>query len=449
MSLRRPVLVLLFLAGVPFLFAQSVPTPDSHFPQLRDILRDALRQSPRMIERNLVLEQAEGDLIQARSSVLPSVGGFVSYYKSRDRREDQADPFTADKVYYNLSLNQPVFHWGERRNQVKMGAIRHNIAERAYAQAYLGLAQEIRRAYLNLITQTAQLAAVEYAQQQAELRLENAEARHRSGALSSAELFQPRIDADQARLLTDRTRAALDDTRRTYQTLTGQPAPAGTALPKVIPIIDIGEDAVDRLVAGYLSQDEPESMELRTLKENIAVERLSLANTRTQLRPKVDLVVGASQDEQSYTIDVGQRFGIESYYIGFSANWQIFDGFANRGAVMSAAARLRSSESRYKRLSEELATNVQNAARDIGFAERHMRIQDRLLDSARTFLEFRQEQARQGAASEGDVARGQANYDSALVAALQARAAFLLQLSELLGSITEDPALANVPAKYL
>src|SRR5690606_29072454 len=131
------------------------------------------------------------------------------------------------------------------------------------------------------------------------------------------------------------------------------------------------------------------------------------------LLPKLNFIVGMSQDEQSYTINNAQKYGVLSKYVGITVNWQIFDWFATRGAVRSALASKRQSEQSYRIAIDNLQRTVQNAARNIELASRQMAISDKLLDNSKVYLDFRQEDFKRGNASEADVNQAQASYYSA------------------------------------
>src|SRR5262245_41458000 len=88
--------------------ADSLVTPEQLFPQLDGILKHAVAQSPRMISRTIDLEMAENNRIVSRAGLLPFVGGYYNFYKARDDRADQPEPLDATKVYYNLSITQPL-----------------------------------------------------------------------------------------------------------------------------------------------------------------------------------------------------------------------------------------------------------------------------------------------------------------------------------------------------
>lgn len=448
MKFRICLVVLAFVCFALRGVGQSLPTAEQTFPQLQPILTAALQQSPRMIEQNLDLEIAASDLVVARSGLYPSVGSSFRDHLANEKRKDISGTLNSDKLYYDISLTQPLFHWNERRNRAKIGRIQEQIAHKQYAQAYAGLAQEIRSAYLRLVIQKAQLEAATFAQAKAEQAYALAQERLRNRVISESEIFMPRINVDQAVLATDRARDSLDDTKRFFKALTGMAAPADEAIPTMITRTMATEGEINRLVAGFLSQAEPRTFATEILKARLDVERLNYAITKTNLRPKFNIVAGISQDEVSYTTNLAAKFGVRTQYVGISGNWTLFDGLATRGYVASALARVRKLEANYKRLTDDLGAEIQRSARQLQFAERQMYIQDQLFFSAEAFLKARKEDFSRGTAAEADVAMAQLSLNRELVATLQARADFLLRSSEFIASIMNEPALANLPARF-
>ena len=105
--------------------------PENVFPALEQVLQQSLSKSPRMVLRDLDLRIAHGDLQVAKSGLYPSVGGYYSQMETRDERADlPGQNLDTSKPYYNFSLTQPVFHWGERRNNAKIGEIRASLVRK-------------------------------------------------------------------------------------------------------------------------------------------------------------------------------------------------------------------------------------------------------------------------------------------------------------------------------
>jgi outer membrane protein TolC len=236
-------------------FAQSgsLPVlPEDVFPDLKGILAEAVQQSPRMLALSLGQEIAAADLVQARSGLFPSAGGFLQASVTRDKREGISDTLSTDKLYYNFSITQPVYHWGERRNNARIGEINKRIADRNYGDAYRLLVQEIRTAYLQMIILKGRVAEARFNLEQAQETLRVTEERLARGVISESEAFQPRIGADQAALNTDRTADAFAEAKRRFSVLTGRPAPEDGAIPDEIPPVVTADRQIDSLLAGFL-----------------------------------------------------------------------------------------------------------------------------------------------------------------------------------------------------
>ncbi|MEO7413931.1 MAG: TolC family protein [Opitutaceae bacterium] len=429
-------------------FSQAPLLPEQIFPELQPILTAALQQSPRMIERNLDLESAAGDLMQSKWGLYPFVNASLTETQTRDKREDIAETLATEKLYYAFGVSQPIFYWGDRKNTAKIGEIRHKLALRQYGQAYGALAQEIRVNYLRLVVQKAQLQAIVYSQQQTELALKLAEDKLRTRAIAEAEIFHPRIAVQQAILDTDRMREAFTESKRAFRLLTGAPAPADEAIPNGVGRIAMGTGEADRLLAGFLSQPEPKTFAMEAAKSQLEIERLNYKISRNALRPKFDVVLGISQDQQSYSTNIAAKYGVQSSYIGIAGRWTIFDGFASRGATKSTYARLRKLETSYKQLTDNLGTDAQRAVRQLTYAERQLAIQEQLLDSATNFLQDRKDTFARGAIAETDVAAVQTIYNREILTTLQLRSEYLIKFSDFLALIMQDPALNYVPAQF-
>jgi len=82
--------------------------------------------------------------------------------------------------------------------------------------------------------------------------------------------------------------------------------------------------------------------------DQIEVEKLTYQNINTRLRPQLNLLIGTSQDQQSYTTNIANKYKVTDYFAGLSLNWTIFDGFATKGSKVSSLARRRQLEQSYR-----------------------------------------------------------------------------------------------------
>lgn len=440
------LLVLTGLGAATFA-AENIPTPEQLFPQLDGILTQAIAQSPRMISRAIELEIAEEGRIAARASLLPSAGGYYSFTQAKDDRGDGNGRYDVAKLAYNFSINQPLYHWGERKNQARMGEIRQVIAQGGYRDGYRLLAQEVRSQYLRLIVNKliAQKSAF-YADHTSKL-LRQAEERLAKKVISEAQIFSIRLDAERAQISLERTNFEVENQKASFARLTGLPALSDAEIPDMIPAIADQSEPVQRLLAGYLAQKDPLTAEAETFRNTLLIEELNLKNQKVRLMPKFNLVLGASQDEQSYTIDVAQTYLVNSYYAGVSLNWTIFDGFSAGAGVRTARARVRQLQIDYRNLTASLAQQAQSQAKMATFSARYASINDRLLVSSEGNLRAKNEDFNRGVSAEEDVSVAKLGFYDAQINAYTSRADYFNQLCAFLGTVMEDPILDNLVAK--
>jgi outer membrane protein len=432
------------LLGGGVAIAEEVTVPEHLFPQLDRILQSALQQSPRILARNLDLVIADGEETQAKAGQYPSIGGSVGFRRANERREGIAGSFTTDILDYSLSLNQPLWHWERVRNNARIGEIRRQIAGQQYREAYRLLAQEIRSAYLNLIIRKLVTDNARFTLKLVEDRLANAEERLSKGVASAGELFRPRIDALQTRLSTDRAIEDLEQSLRGFRLLTGMEALREEDLPADIPILNGDENTAARLLAGFLSQKDPQTSGTFVVGQQLEVENLNLAIQRKRLYPLFNFSAGISQNRQSYSLDVSQLYRVEDRYVGVSVSWSIFDGMATRGAIRAAKARQQQLEANYRQMTESVAKDAQHMQKDVEFALRQMRIDDRLFDERRTFLDGLEAGVKNGTATEAGVNDARVSFNVARINACNSRMAYLQRVGDLLGLTREDPVLQSL-----
>jgi outer membrane protein TolC len=201
------------------------------------------------------------------------------------------------------------------------------------------------------------------------------------------------------------------------------------------------------LLAGYLAQKDLPSADAVAARYNRQVAELSLQNEKTRLRPKFSLTAGANQDEQAYTVNAAQKYRVNSLYAGVTVSWTIFDGFAAQAAKRSALARLRQSELDTEEIYHRLGQQAQQQAKQVNFSARAMAISDRALHSAEGNLRTKTSEFQRGIISETDVALARIGLLDARVAAFNTRSDFLWRVTDFLGTLAQDPALAALPLK--
>jgi outer membrane protein TolC len=426
--------------------AAPVALPEDFYPELKVLLADATRQSPRMVSRTIDLELAEQDRISARAGLLPSLGGSYTREEARDKREDLPNlpRFDATKTYYNISVSQPLYYWGERRNNARLGEIRQQITVGNYREAYRNLAQEIRSQYLGLVVKKAYLARARFNLQYTKDLLAVAEDRLAKKVIAGPEIFAFRLNAERAEIEAERAEFDYNSAREAFGRLTGRAAPSDASIPAEVPAVPNSGDALEKMLAVFLVADDLPTTEAANMRHSLKIEDLNLANARTRLKPKVSLSAGVRQDQQSYTINTSQRTGVNSQFISVSVYWTIFDGFSSQAAVRSSLLRKRQLENDYKVATERLLASAQSQVRHLDYARRYKGINERFLDSAQSTLKSKREEFARGVISETDVSAAELGFMDARITAFNSRIDYLLKSGDFLGTVAQDPVLENL-----
>lgn len=424
--------------------AEDLATPEQMLPQLDAILKQAVAQSPRMIGRAVDLEMAEYDRIVAKAVLLPSVAGSYSYIQAEEDRADLNGTSQVTKVAYNFSVSQPLYHWGERRNSNKIGAIRLNMAQGRYREGYRLFAQEVRNQYMRLILGKLRTKRTAYYRDFTANQAKLGEERLAKRVISDAQIFAIRMDAEKGQIDAERASFDYENDKASFARLTGTPELKDEDIPDEIPLVASPTESVQGLLAGFLAQKDPPALEAVNYLQLLEIERLGLAIQKTRLKPKLNFVLGASQDEQSYTANIAQKYQVRSVFAGFSGYWTIFDGFSAGAGVRTARAKVRQMEKDYRELTEKLAQQAQSQARMINFSARYVSISDRYLSSNRGNLRTRTEEFSRGVIAEEGVSAAQLALYDAELAAYTSRADYYAQVADFLGTVMQDPAIQNL-----
>jgi outer membrane protein len=422
--------------------------PESVNTILDEILQQALIQSPRTIILNANAAAAYADMQTAKSARLPTVGGSASFKKSEEDRGDRFGGLPTDRTYYNFSINQVLFRWGEVSRNIQNAEIRLAINRGETHKAYALLAAEVRTGYLALVRKRRELERARFALSLNKGALQEIKEKRDRNLASDSEVYNADLTNQYGTYLEGIAEDSFLVASATLSRLTGTPELRYEEVPNDFPSPSIDQDAeiIVREVAQFLSDAEPTNTELRKALENLKIQQNNLKNTKVSLRPKFSVSAGVSLDDQAYSRSVIDRYQVESQYVGINLSWSIFDGFATKRRIRSALSKLRVSELRIEGMRRELIDDVESHARLLKTLALAVVIDERKLDSAKLQLEAIIESETRGEASEAQVNVLKLNLHDAVSAAQYARYTYWNKLSSLLGLIDRDPVLTRIPS---
>ena len=455
--------ILSFYAALPLLFinlwaaspaVNDVTLPEGVFPELGGILKQAVRQSPRMLNRALDLEIAENSRIQARAALLPSASAYISLNKSRDRQEYIYSPTNSSQASYNVtttpfavSMSQPLYHWGALRNAAQIGEISASIAKGQYRDGYRLFAQTLRADYLRLILQKLTVKRAAFYLEFSKNQLVLEEARLVKKVISEAQIFLVRLAAEQAQIASERAQFDFEMAKASFARLSGTGMLEDAAIPDALPVINYNAGTFDLLLAGFLGQKDLPTAEALTARKQLEIEKLNYAIYKTRLRPKANANIGISQSVQHNLYGTIDSYSVTSLYAGISINWSIFDGRDPGALVRSSLARRRQMEADYAGLSASLAQQAQTQVKQLNFSARTMSITDRAAVAAVGRVKYQQDEFARGVVSEADVSQAQIALFDAQLNAYNGRMEYLGRTGDFLGTVVEDPVVANISDK--
>jgi outer membrane protein TolC len=443
--------------GAQTVAGENFPLPETYFPALKTMIDGAAKQAPRILARNAENAIAEAARISARAGQLPTAGGYASYYPwvTETRAVAGTSPTGGSnpdqilhpkKLAYSFNIIQPIYHWGALRANTQIGELQEKLALGVSADAYRVLAEEIRAQYLQVILNKGALARSRFNLRLADEQLALARSKFEKNVIAEADLFGPTISAEQARLATDRMIEDYENSRIYLSKLSGSPVLTDEQVPTEVPPITPATSALQSVAAEFTGHTDLNTYSLQNQRDQIEVERLNYKVAATRLRPKVNLQMGTTQDEFSYSVNIADKYKVRSYFAGVSLSWNVFDGFQTRSAKRTSLARRRQLEQTYKEQTADVIAAVQSQMRQLEFSARNLSIVERNLGSAVSILNQRRDEMGRGVASDADVNAAQLNFYDWQLTAFGARNEYMLRTSRLLSTTLTDPALINVPA---
>lgn len=422
----------------------SIPLAEKVFPQLAPLLQRAIEQSPRGMAANLEFLIARENVQMARARTLPQAGGYLTYSYARDRRVDRPDALLADKLAYNFSVTQPIYHWGALKAGTQLSEMAARASENNFAEVCRLLVLEIRASYLRLIVLKASKERAAYAFRLAEEEERRVQEQIKAGSLPPATILEAGNKVKQARLDLDRAEEDFRFAKISVERLAGSDALPDESIPSLIPRVDYSEERIQSLAGIFRSDPEKGNFRLASAQLRLDQEKLNYQMIDKNLRPKLNAVTGVMQDEVSYTGSPADRARTQSLYGGLNITWNIFDGFSTPAQRRGSRLRQRQLEEERDDRRREISEAVQSQIRQIDFSSRSMALSESNLDQYNLFVRKKSDDIAFGASAPSELDGITIARDAVLIQAMIQRSDLMVRMAEFLSTIGRDPALASV-----
>jgi outer membrane protein TolC len=275
------------------------------------------------------------------------------------------------------------------------------------------------------------------------------QARFESGASSEAQLQGFQLALEDASLRRDRSEDDFQYSKQQFIRLVGVDHLDADAIPLVLPHPEYSSSLADEVYSGFVGNGVESTFQSQVYDMEIKQDDLNYRIARVRLLPKV---AASANYSYSNTTQVGNgtvsQYGLNSYNFGISANWNIFDGFATKGAKMSASAGKRAHELQLKSYVDATVDSIGEMRRQLGFSARSLslaEIHDALIDAQVKRLSG---DKALGYASQATIDTGTLDLYATEFDMTSARADYLGKWTEFVSLAGLDPAIENISSRY-
>jgi outer membrane protein TolC len=452
--LARTSVLLLFLVLLCGARAQPMDTagtmPEDYLPELKELLATAFQRSPQLIAAQFEKEVEAARIYVARSAMLPSLHGTSEFSSNQTSPSGNSGAQSrASGFFYRFEANQALFHWGALKNQNDAAKLSLLASQKSYAIVARELSVLLRKAYLALIVERAKLQQGRQALRVLQADVQILTEKKTAGIVSSATLEGEKLRMREVAADLERGEADFSANRRRFARLVGIPDLPEDKIAKEIPRPTYSGSLAAAMGAALLRDGAKTTLEYEVYDLRVRQATLRYKIERTRQLPKFNM--GAGYSLENNTDVVGDRVNQQAFQrqsVGISAQWNMFDGLATRGAIREALAA--------KRLQERnLAVKTEQTLQDAQLLERSLKIDADQLDitdvrhgmAVQGYERIAQE-AKLGNLARGNVTRAELNIMQADIRSFEARALYLGRWSEFVALAGNDPILAILSARH-
>ena len=119
--------------------------PEEIFPELRAVIDIAVRSAPVLTIENLRVNQMEANRKVRASSLYPKL--YFSTDVGGRRKDIGSVSSTEAQARYNLTLIQPLYHWGSLQAEKQIGVIELDLAHIGRVRSYLNFYAQLNSVF--------------------------------------------------------------------------------------------------------------------------------------------------------------------------------------------------------------------------------------------------------------------------------------------------------------
>lgn len=418
----------------------TISTPEDLFPQLLDIYAIANEKAPALLREIQKISEAEGMSYFFSSDKYPHLNFDINagYERRLPGRGEDSDEF---RNFFNLSLSQPIYHWGGIVARDQIGKIDIDLAKEGYERFYQNLAQEIRVLYISLILENIALRNAELSEEIIYKNLEVLDEQRRQGVLSEDDYTLQYIELQETLLDIQKNKNQSLRIVERLEYITGYNESNLKELILEIPSPELNKNLFEEKLTDFLNGGYKNSPEFSLNLKKIQREKENLKFIESINRPlfNIQLTIKQVQDNTASFNYVDTLI----YFGGVRLTWNIFDGFATKGRKIASLARIRLLEQQELGINNQLTRQARKMATDLDLSFRSLELNEARYPFAMKFWNRDNQLKEENKISELEYLESRLNFFKKQNDLYIARSNFLLKLSEFLSFVGHDPALQH------
>jgi outer membrane protein TolC len=358
---------------------------------LDQAVENALKESPRIDQKEALLRAARSDLKVASASRWPNVDLSAGYLRRShvpeltmrmpDGTQRVLFPDIPDNYRARAGVALPLFTGGRIGGLVGAARAEADAASSDLSTQRLDVALEARDAYWALVTARETVGVLDDALEAYEAHLKDSRNRERFGLAARNDVLAVEVERDRAELTLIRARSGVEIAQANLVRLVGL-AP-GTSIETVEPLaLDTESELIaeiDALVTRALT-DRPER---NALLERITAARARANAARAAFFPQVAVSGGFDYANPNRNIMPPEASWKDSWDVGINVSLTAFDGGKTAASVARARARSEALEARLADLEGIIRLQVTEKSLAVVSSLRAVRVSERRLESAR------------------------------------------------------------------
>jgi len=370
---------------------------------LDDAVSLALSHNDQIRIASATVDQARGAVIQAEAAALPKLDFAYNYARNVQRpviffnqggQVQQISIGAANDNTFGLTLKQTLFDPG-LVYATRAAKLAHQYASHAFDATKDQIALAAKVAYYQVLLDSALVNVQQQGLAQAERRLDQVRQRAQAGLASEYDSLTATVAVENLRPPLIAARSALKQDRdQLKRTL-------GLALDTPLTLTDtLAYVPFERPGPQIVNQALDSRPDVEAQRRMVQLREASVNVERGKAWPTLSLNLALQRHASSAAFIPGEADFSQSFQVGFSLGWSLFDGRASQGLILQDRAQLTAEKARLAAKEKDVALEVQQAADALDAAQAQVQAARGTVGVANRALEIAQTRFANGLATQ-------------------------------------------------